>query len=388
MPTAATDTRWEIFSTVLSCRIQDYFASLGIPRTANAVMILKVIFGLSSFAATYSTLALTSLAPAPFFGMYVLHGMAHLFLLLNIGHDANHNALSQGPRVNRGLSYVMDLCGINSRVWRILHHRRHHYCINIHECDEAIDGRGLLRFSPQAPRRRYHRFQHFYALPAYCLVSLHWIFVKDFAYFLGRMGPEHAITRRSFDEYITFFLWKGFYILYMLGAPILLFGYSFPLVATAFFATHAIIGFFALLVFQATHALEDNAFPGGPGSFENYVQHVFATTVDCAPRNRLLNWLSGGLNTHVIHHLYPTICHSHYRALSEILRHTAEETGVPYRENSTVRTALVRHLGLLRQLGRDSLTKGQSSDVERSYNAGRLSAALRKDDLPNMSQTR
>jgi linoleoyl-CoA desaturase len=353
--------RWETFSILLSQRIQDYFSSSKIPRTADSVIFVKISFGLCSFTVTYAALVLASLPPLAFLGAYLLHGMAHLFLLLNVGHDANHNALSRSPHVNRALSYTMDLCGINSRVWRILHHRFHHYSINIHERDEAIGGRGLLRFSPDAPRRGFHRYQHLYALPAYCLVSLDWIFIKDFNYFFRSNVSGLAIARPSLREYVILFLSKGFYIGYMIGAPIFFFNNSAWLVVSAFVIAHALIGFFALLVFQTTHVLDDNDFPVTCEAFESYVQHVFATTVDCAPNSRLLNWWSGGLNTHIIHHLYPAICHTHYRVLSRILRRTAEECGMLYRENPTARIALAQHLKLLRRLGNDDANSGRLS---------------------------
>jgi linoleoyl-CoA desaturase len=60
----------------------------------------------------------------------------------------------------------------------------------------------------------------------------------------------------------------------------------------------------------------------------------------------------GGLNHHVVHHLCPNICHVHYPALTAIVRETAAEFGVPYREHRTVWQAVVRHYHLLRELGR------------------------------------
>ena len=67
-----------------------------------------------------------------FVALYLLGGLAQTFLLLNIAHDSNHNAISSVPSVNKTLNYVFDLCGINSYMWRILHHRGHHSCINLH----------------------------------------------------------------------------------------------------------------------------------------------------------------------------------------------------------------------------------------------------------------
>ncbi len=40
-------------------------------------------------------------------------------------------------------------------MWRILHHRGHHSCINLQGEDDALTGRGIFRFTPHEPRARY-----------------------------------------------------------------------------------------------------------------------------------------------------------------------------------------------------------------------------------------
>jgi linoleoyl-CoA desaturase len=61
-------------------------------------------------------------------------------------------------------------------MWRILHHRGHHSCINVHGEDDALTGRGLLRFTPHEPLRPVQRFQHIYVLFLYALFSLDYVF--------------------------------------------------------------------------------------------------------------------------------------------------------------------------------------------------------------------
>ena len=68
-------------------------------------------------------------------------------------------------------------------MWRILHHRGHHSCINLQGEDDALTGRGIFRFTPHEPRTRMHRFQHIYALFFYALFSLDYVFLRDFEAF-------------------------------------------------------------------------------------------------------------------------------------------------------------------------------------------------------------
>lgn len=341
--------RWEQFSALLSQRVDCYFASQAVEKTAGPSMIAKVVLGYSYFVATYVAMLLSP-PSFVFYLAYLLHGSAHLFLILNVGHDANHNALSRKRWVNRLLSHTMDLCGISSRIWRITHHRFHHYTMNTYGQDEAVSGRGLFRFSPHAPHRIFHRLQHVYAPMTYFLVSIDWVFIKDFQFSLLRNPDGFHIEGASVRQLIELFAFKFFYIGYMIVVPVALFDHSILSVVVAFVVSHALIGILALVLFQTAHVIEGSHFPSGEEDRTNHVQLTFETTVDCAAHSRLLSFLAGGLNTHVIHHLYPGICHVHYRRLSEIIRLCANECEIPYREYPSMLVALSKHFKLLKRL--------------------------------------
>ena len=83
----------------------------------------------------------------------------------------------------------------------------------------------------------------------------------------------------------------------------------------------------------------------------NWAVHQLMTTTNYAPNNRILSWFVGGLNYQVEHHLFPNICHIHYRKISEIVRATAEEYNLPYHSLPSFRSALRIHWNMLRNLG-------------------------------------
>ncbi len=314
-------------------------------------MWVKIASGLAVLAGSW--IALYTLHPDSwqFVALYLLNGLAQTFLLLNIAHDSNHNAISQKRSVNKALNYAFDLCGINSYMWRILHHRGHHSCINLHGEDDALTGRRIFRFTPHEPRAPWQRFQHLYAFFFYSLFSLDYVLVRDFESFFF---PAHGYlkqTRHPAREYAILFAGKAFYFTYMLVLPVLLLGKSIPLVAMAFVLTHIVIGLTVSLVFQTTHTVDGTYFPSSRDEFENGVYHIFATTADYATENPLVAWFTGGLNHHIAHHLCPYVCHTHYPDLTRIVKETAAEYGIPYRQHPTVRQAIVQHLILLKQLG-------------------------------------
>jgi linoleoyl-CoA desaturase len=342
------------FPKVLRRRLDKFFADGNISPKADRTMWIKITAGLAVLADSWIALYAFKPDSWKFVALYLLGGVAQTFLLLNIAHDSNHNAISSEPSVNKTLNYVFDVCGINSYMWRILHHRGHHSCINLQGEDDALTGRGVLRFTPHEPRRPLQRFQHIYALFLYALFSLDYVFVRDFECFFFPSHDYLSRTKHSVREYAILFAGKAFYITYMLILPIVVLGKSPWLVAAAFLLVHLIVGLSVSLVFQTTHTVDGTYFPSERGEFDNGVYHIFATTADYATTNPVVSWLAGGLNHHIVHHLCPFVCHTHYAPLTRLVKETAEEFGVPYRQHPTMTRAILHHLILLKQLGNEN----------------------------------
>jgi linoleoyl-CoA desaturase len=342
------------FPKVLRRRLDKYFADGTISPKADRTMWIKITAGLAVLAGSWIVLYAFRPDSWKFVAFYLLGGLAQTFLLLNIAHDSNHNAISSVPSVNKTLNYVFDICGINSYMWRILHHRGHHSCVNVHGEDDALTGRGLLRFTPHEPRRPLQRLQHIYALFLYALFSLDYVFVRDFECFFFPSHDYLERTKHPVREYAILFGGKAFYFTYMLILPVVILGKSPLLVAGAFLSVHLVVGLSVSLVFQTTHTVDSTYFPAGRGEFENGVYHIFATTADYATTNPMVSWLTGGLNHHIVHHLCPFVCHTHYAPLTRIVKETAEEFGIPYRQHPTMTRAIWHHLILLKQLGNEN----------------------------------
>ena len=339
------------FPKVLRSRLDKFFAEQKISPKADTAMWSKIAIGLAVLAGSWAALYWFGPPPSIFVGLYLLGGIAQTFLMLNIAHDSNHNAISSRAFVNKTLNYVFDLCGVNSYMWRILHHRGHHSCINLHGEDDALSGRGIFRFTPHQERTPWHRFQHLYALFVYAMFSIDYVFFRDFQCFFF---PNHDYLRRArhpWREYAILFAGKAFYFSYMLVLPMLVLREPPLLVAGAFLLVHLVVGLSVTLVFQTTHTIDSTYFPAARGEFDNGVYHIFATTADYATENPVVDWLTGGLNHHIVHHLCPHVCHTHYRPLTRIVRETAAEFGIAYREHPTMARAIRHHLILLKQLG-------------------------------------
>ena len=153
---------------------------------------------------------------------------------------------------------------------------------------------------------------------------------------LSQNAPTILCANTAFSLLARFF-----YLTYMLVLPVMVLGKSPLLVAGAFLLVHLFVGLAVTLVFQTTHTIDTTYFPMDRGEFDNGVYHIFATTADYATENPLVGWLAGGLDHHIVHHLCPFVCHTHYAPLTRIVKETAEEFGVPYRQHPTMRNPRV-----------------------------------------------
>jgi len=345
------------FSKALAERVDAYFEARGVvSRHANLEMISKTILGFTLWIGIYLLIMSDRFSALGVVGLYVLHGFAQLYMSFNIAHDANHGAYSRSKRVNRVMAFVFDLVGVSSYMWRLLHNDSHHAFVNIREADTTFVSGKIFRFSPHDRRRSYHRYQHLYAPLIYSLSTLDWVMTKDYRwlFFTGSFG-NRKITRHPARELIPLFAGKAFYYTYMLVIPLLFLSVPWYAVVLGFLVMHLFAGFIIALIFQPNHFNEDASFPEPDEEghiSNNYIRHIFDTTSDYARGNPFACWILGCLNLHVIHHMFPQICHVHYPALTRIVIGTAKEHGLIYRENRTITGAFLAHLRWLKVLGR------------------------------------
>jgi linoleoyl-CoA desaturase len=355
----AHDVNTSAFSKTLAQRVDAYFVERGISRNANLEMYSKTILGFTLTIAAYLWLMTGRFTALEVVGVYVVLGFAQLYMAFNIAHDGNHGAYSKSKRVNRVMGCVFDLVGVSSYMWRLLHNTSHHSFVNIRGADTTLVSGNIFRFSPHDERKPFHRYQHVYAVLFYCLSSLDWVMTKDFRWLASESFGNKKIVKHPLDELIVLFTAKAFYYTYMLVLPLLYLEVPWWSILLGFVALHCCMGFTIALIFQPNHFNEDATFPEADAEghiSNNYIQHVFDTTSDYARSNPFANWVLGCLNLHVIHHMFPGICHVHYPALTKIVKSTAEEYGLAYRETRTISGAFLAHLRWLKALGNADTT--------------------------------
>jgi linoleoyl-CoA desaturase len=346
------------FSKTLNARVNAYFKESGISKHANATMVLKTIILVSLYLVPLGMMLTgVTTTTGEVLASFLIMGVAIAGIGMSVMHDANHGAYSANSKVNDAVGYLLNLIGGSAENWKIQHNILHHTYTNIEGLDADIKTFPMMRFSPFAKRRGVHRWQHIYAWFFYGLMTVSWIFLKDFKqlYDYQQSGMTKSYSTGFLSVAVRILLLKVIYLVVTLALPIIILPLPWYVTLGGFFAMHFVGGLILGMVFQAAHIMEvcDFPLPDADGKMgDGWLVHQLRTTTNFAPDNHIVNWYVGGLNFQVEHHLFPRICHVHYPQIAPIVRDTCREFGVPYNSIPTFTGAVLGHGSMLRELGR------------------------------------
>jgi linoleoyl-CoA desaturase len=345
------------FVATLNKRVSEYFRTNNIAKHGNNEMFVKTIFMFMLYFVPY-TLIVTE-AVSGVFGLLALVVAMALGLAgigLSVMHDANHGAYSKKTWVNNLVGYSLNMVGAARFNWKLQHNVLHHTYTNVHEEDEDISPRGALRLTPHSDWKVIHRYQFIYAWFLYGLLTIVWLGFKDFSrlYKYQRTGMIKAHKGNAFNEWLILIVTKVCYVGYIFVLPLVLTSLVWWQVLIGILVMHVIAGFILAIIFQPAHVIDGTEFPlpDENRTLENdWAVHQLHTTTNFGNGSRWFSWYVGGLNFQIEHHLFPNICHVHYRKIATIVQATAQEFGMPYKSSKTFFGALIGHGRLLKKLG-------------------------------------
>lgn len=347
------------FFKVLSGRVNAYFKDNNIKKTANGAMVFKSIALLALYLVPFGVL-LSGIVVSGWgqMGLWILMGLGMTGVGFSVMHDANHGAYSKNQKVNKWLGHLVETIGGNALNWKIQHNVLHHTYTNIDGMDEDVESVDeFLRFTPHTKWLPRHKYQYLYAWGFYSLLTLFWCTFKDFSQ-LFRYKEKNLLRTQKADfkkSLVKLIVTKILYHGVVIGLPMLLLPNPWWHIILGFVAMHLVVGMILTVIFQLAHVMETSDFPMPENGVVDYdfATIQMKTTTDFAPNNKLLTWYVGGLNYQVVHHLFPNICHIHYKHLAPIVAETAKEYGIDYNVKPTFWSALVEHTRMLKYLGRE-----------------------------------
>jgi linoleoyl-CoA desaturase len=344
----------QAFARDVKAEVADYFERSGLSRHANVAMVVKTVVLSALYFGSYGLIVSGALSLPWMWVACFAMGIGMAGIGFSVTHDALHGAYSASPRVNRAIGRLFDALGANGYMWKITHNGIHHTWTNIRGYDEDLEVSPLIRLSPHTPHKWIHRFQHVFAFVAYSMATLFWVFVKDYKYFLQRdLGP-YRDRKHPRAEWLWLIGSKLVYYFATIAVPLMVLEITWWQLLIGFLTVHLTAGLILGVIFQLAHVVEptEHLEEDAAGAMKGaWMLYQMRTTNNFAQGNRLLSWYVGGLNYQIEHHLFPRVCHVHYRQLSPIVERVARKHGVPYHSLPTLWQAIRSHYRMLKRFG-------------------------------------
>lgn len=350
------DPKQKQFGDAVRKNVNSYFKENGISTKGNSAMYLKSFAMLFIYLVPFMAILCLPLTLWEAALFAVVMGIGEAGIGMSVMHDAAHGVYSEKKWLNNLLASTMYLLGGNVFNWKVQHNVLHHRFTNIYGFDQDIETKTVIRLCEHAPIKRFHKLQYIYAFFFYGLMTLAKLFTEfNQLYHFNKAGITVEQRRRPDKEMFILVFSKVIYVLAIIGLPLWLTDFKWWQVLTGFGIMHITAGILMSTVFQMAHVVEGavQPLPNAEGVIEKeWSVHQLYTTSDFARDNIWLNWYVGGLNFQIEHHLFPNICHIHYRKIAPIVEQTAQKFGFTYNLKPTLLDALISHIRRLKELGK------------------------------------
>ena len=218
-----------------------------------------------------------------------------------IGHDYCHG---RGPWMRwMGRSLSGSINAFSPTWWSHKHNTHHVYTNNLGiDTDVANDPVFHLFFPAKDNDVWFRSYQHWYFLPVYSLLFVSWRW----------QSVQHAVRTLNYLELALMspsYLW-----LYTLGWQVAI-------------GSVLLGGLLVAGIVTATHQSEEMLMD----SDHSFVETQFLTTCDARCESFFMEWLWGGMQYQLEHHLFPTMPKYYYVRVRPILEQWAKDNGIDYR---------------------------------------------------------
>ena len=252
-----------IFFKTLNKRVNSYFKDNNITKSGNWKIWIKTIIMFSLLITPYVLISIFSIPTwlQILFSMVMGIGLAGVGM--NVMHDGNHGSFSNKKWINRIMGGSIYLLAGNRYNWQVQHNVLHHTYTNIHGHDEDLEAGRIIRFSKHSEWKWFHKFQHYYSVLLYGLLTLNWSITTDFLQMKRYMRRKlsHGKFPNPFVNWSKLVISKILYFMFWLIVPILIFNIVWWKVLISFIIMHYTAGLILSLVFQLAHIMNEAEMP-------------------------------------------------------------------------------------------------------------------------------
>lgn len=227
------------------------------------------------------------------------------------------------------------------------HIKHHNHPMDPEQDYDVFALKFFVRLTDSIPRRSYHAFQHLYAPIIYCM----YMFLQLLGgYTTGFFARRDLLNDRIHRHEIIVASLSA--LTFHIMIPLLLTDVIWVLAANAiYFSTwQAAIYITSGLPHMTRISRKDKSTVSWP-------RYICETTCNLKCGNPFFDWLTGGLNHHLTHHLLPSIPREYLHLVTPDVELTCREFNYPYLHYGSFRKFYRDHYRILRSLGRmDTLT--------------------------------
>ncbi|WP_374542590.1 fatty acid desaturase, partial [Flavobacterium sp.] len=168
------------FFRTLNKRVNDYFKENNLKKTGNWQLHLKTIVMFIIFLTPYFFLISIDMPFWVYLLLNLVTGIGMAGVGMNVMHDGNHGAYSDKTWLNKIMGSSIYILAGNVYNWQVQHNVLHHTYTNILGHDEDLEAGRILRFSKTSKWYKHHKFQHYYSIFLYGLLTFNWAITTDF----------------------------------------------------------------------------------------------------------------------------------------------------------------------------------------------------------------
>lgn len=259
----------------------------------------------------------------------LLAGVFHVTLCFCIIRDSSHYAISKMPGINIFLSRFMNSWNLwNYYLW-FRDQANHHFFT------------GLKNKDPYMKLNMFSQWGYLWGPFTALLVPGQFI-VERLSYV--RDAIKNRSWYRDLVDIIKFTeLWEG--VLVLLVLQNFAYNFSLPVIITYIGA----INITQYLLTVPNHDTYESAVINHIGSNNtiDWAKLQIQNSGNFSLDNNILEYFFGGINYHIEHHLFPTICHEHYPEISIIVQQFCKDYGIPYTNHESLWDAYKSHIKTL-----------------------------------------
>ena len=347
-------------------KVDSYFKTKNITRNGNFSLLIKtlVLFGLLGFS--YYCLVHSSSFSTLLFS-FIAFGFVFLILGINIGHDAAHTCVTGNKQLDNLLfQLTFGLQGLSGYVWQIRHNSSHHIFPNVYGNDTDLEISPLILISQEQKKMKLHKYQHLYAPLIYMLFSLSWIFYVDFSMLFKKQHANIRMGKIPTVEIIKLVVIKITYLIIFLVVPYLLIPLPFLYILSTYLIMNFVVSIFLALTFFISHHVKETEYTEVKNNMvvaDSWIQHQIVSTIDFSTESPIGNFIFGGFNLHIAHHIFPNMSHIHYPTVTRIIKETLEENNLSWYKSFGFLDGVKSHFSLLKKNGNEVFEKVKTEEV-------------------------